>query len=55
MAVEEGTSWGRGSKARAEGVLKRASKLLGQKMLQCFWVKFFINDNIVSEHNLNRR
>ena len=34
--------------------IQEGLKSPGQKTLEWFWVAFFINDNVLSEHNLSK-
>ena len=38
-----------------EESIQESLKPPGQKMLEWFWVEFFINDNGLNEHNLKKK
>ena len=41
-------------RSRLKESIQEGLKSPGQKMLEGFWVAFFINDNVLSEHNLSK-
>lgn len=53
MAVEQEAEVGPGRYgAGLKSVFKRVMKLPGQKMLECLWLEFFINANVLNKHHL---
>lgn len=55
MAVEQGAEVGQERYGEGlKNVFESVMELPGQKMLECFWLEFFINANVLGKHNLKQ-